>query len=1547
MAETASKDELVQHVVEAHPRGGGGGGIIDSIEAGVPGHVDKADFLTTIEQQRLSRGLSQRHVSLIAIAGAIGTGLFLGLGSSIQTAGPLGALLGYVTIGLVVCAVQFALGEVTALLPVTGSFVRHAEFLADPALGFAVGWNIVYGNLLSIPTEITAICVLFQFWTDINSALWIMIFIVLTVAIGVSFIGIYGEIEFYFALLKILFIIFLIILGLVIDLGGVSGTPRIGFRYWKEPGPFVEYIGTGAWGNFLGYWSVMTAAVFSFAGVESIAMAAAETKNPRIAIPNACKRVFARVAVFYVLAVLVVGMLVPSDDPRLNDESGTATESPFVIAASAAGLNGIPSLVNAIVITSAWSASNQALLSGTRVLYSLALKRQAPKIFLRTTPWGAPYVCVALYTAFMFLAFMSLSEGAMTVFWWLVDLTACGVMVSWIVILFNHWRLIAAMKKQGLPLSRLPWHNRWTEWSTPAALAFVVLVLFTGGFSVFTKGNWDSVTFVSSYLDIPLVLGAFALWKIIKRTKWVKLEEIALVEALDRADQDPGEERRLPKWQLAPVRHNGVYVAAFKPAKRAFSSTAAQKKQHHFDTLKFVRRLKGEGFSEEQAVAMMRVLNDVIEESIQNLTRTMVLKEDAERSTYTQKVDFAKLRSELANADSTEAQLTRSSHERLSGDLAKLNSRLRDEIGRTQASVRLDLNLEKGRIREEANGQEMRIKETEARIDQEVANLRERVETVKFSTLQWLIHVLLDIEGTVCPISFVKETLFPYAVKALPDVVQSQWESPAFEKYKSAFPQEYQESAEKLIEHVNDLTERNVKIAYFKDLQGYLWEEGYKSGAYSGPFFEDVVPALNRWKQSGIDISIYSSGSVFAQKLLFGHVNNDAKENKKEDAATAGATVDLQPLISQWFDTVNAGLKLESSSYTKISELLEVPSAQHILFLSDNVKELEAAKKANFNVALVVRPGNDEVPDDEQKKYQVLESFDGLILGEGNTQNGRGEPAAAAADIANQDDAKAEQANGDSSDTRPAAANEADSTESAEQEAEEERPKKKQKTEKGKATPEKNLSKYESPFSWSAKHKGIIVLFCCASTLHSAYSAGAYSMAAGPLRAKWHVSQVVFNMGVTVWAVGFGCSPMVLAPFSEINGRRPVFLASGLVMLVSLVGCGVTDSFAGMLVARFFNGVGGSTFATMCGGVISDIFHAENRNTPMALYSGSALFGTGFGPFIAGFMLPRVSWRWVFYHQAISLGCMLALMCFFFSETRGSVLLIRRCKAINQYLATLDSLPAAAAAPGYRRKLRYQLPPSTAPSSLGHMIYLSLTTPFRLLSTEPVVFFFSLWAAFAWALQYMTFSVLPLVFSTTYHFDTQSNGAVFSTICIANIIATSLSIYQERLARQRWPKLHSAPEGRLYFACLQSALLPIGLFWFGWTATPSAHVHWISPVFALGVAQIGIFSIYLAVFNYLADVYHRYASSALAGQSFCRNILAAIFPAFTDQMFRGLGFGGASSLLGATAVILTAVPWVLVFFGETIRRRSKIASEIMQDEIQAHAAAQQDSSEKC
>jgi amino acid transporter len=501
---------------------------------------------------------------VVLTTGAIGTGLFLSLGGSIATGGPLGSLLGYTFIGLIVCAVQFALGEVSALLPVTGSFVRHAETLSDPALGFALGWTIVYGTWLSIPSEISAICVLFAYWSDVNASAWIMTFIVLTALVAYSKIRYFGEIEFVSAILKILLIVGIILLGLITALGGVRGVERVGFRYWRDPGPFVPYIAEGSWGRFLGFWSVLINAVFSFSGIESIAMAAAEVKNPRAVIPKACKRVFARVALFYVLAVLVVGMIVPSNDPRLAEDSGTAATSPFVLATAAAGVKAIPHIVNAVVITSAWSSGNQALLSGSRVLYSLALKGQAPRFFLRTTRWGTPWACATTYVLSSFLAFMALSSSAITVFYWFVSLVGCGVLISWSCVLVNHIRLRMAFRVQGVDPHRLPWYNSWTRENARVPANPSVLVrrralllpphppderirrvhqgqLVRLGLhhslpvsAPLTSGNAD-------IRDIGLVAAVFLGWKLIKKTRWVSLSEIPLEEILSAIEALPEE----------------------------------------------------------------------------------------------------------------------------------------------------------------------------------------------------------------------------------------------------------------------------------------------------------------------------------------------------------------------------------------------------------------------------------------------------------------------------------------------------------------------------------------------------------------------------------------------------------------------------------------------------------------------------------------------------------------------------------------------------------------------------------------------------------------------------------------------------------------------------------------------------------------------------------------------------------------------------------------------------------------------------------------------
>jgi len=476
-----------------------------------------------------------------------------------------------------------------------------------------------------------------------------------------------------------------------------------------------------------------------------------------------------------------------------------------------------------------------------------------------------------------------------------------------------------------------------------------------------------------------------------------------------------------------------------------------------------------------------------------------------------------------------------------------------------------------------------------------------------------------------------------------------------------------------------------------------------------------------------------------------------------------------------------------------------------------------------------------------------------------------------------------------------------------------------------------DIHKFQNPFEWKRSRKEWITWLSCVCTAATAFTAGAYSPGAEQMGAEWHVSRVAILVGICTFTTGFAVAPMVLAPLSEINGRRPVFIATGLLFWLCQVCCAVTKSYGGMLVARFFVGVGGSTFSTMVGGVVSDIYHTKDRNYPMALFSGAALLGTGLGPLACGFIAQHGSWRWMFWMQVIIDGALMGTVIIFFKETRGSILLSRKAKALNAYYDRLEAAGYYGVAmpsekvPGTTeiQRVRWKVLSDEERVSIARMISISLYRPFHLLVTEPTVFFFSLWISFSWSILYMTFSAIPLIYAKVYHFNISQQGAAFSTISIASIIFTIVCIYQERWATSRG-KLPHTPEARLYFCSVQSILLPIGCFLFGWTSR--ADVHWIVPTVAIALATMGIFSIYLAVFNYLADVYHRYASSALAAQSFCRNCLGGAFPLVTGALFTNLGYGAAGSLLGGIGVLLTFVPWVLVLFGPQIRARSKFAT---------------------
>ncbi|KAM0543575.1 hypothetical protein ACHAPJ_012241 [Fusarium lateritium] len=204
--------------------------------------------------------------------------------------------------------------------------------------------------------------------------------------------------------------------------------------------------------------------------------------------------------------------------------------------------------------------------------------------------------------------------------------------------------------------------------------------------------------------------------------------------------------------------------------------------------------------------------------------------------------------------------------------------------------------------------------------------------------------------------------IFPYALEALPKVLDQEWDSPEFAKYRDAFPEEYRNSRSDFEAHVRDLVKRDVKIAYLKSLQGYLWLQGYKSGNIVAPLFPDVEPFFNEAIQSGKKIIIYSSGSVPAQKLLFSHTNSEES--------------DMTPLIADYFDTINAGPKTEVGSYTKIiSHHPEHKDLNRWLFLSDNIDEVKAAVGAGIRSVPVVRPGNAPLPPDDPLSKLAIAEF--------------------------------------------------------------------------------------------------------------------------------------------------------------------------------------------------------------------------------------------------------------------------------------------------------------------------------------------------------------------------------------------------------------------------------------------------------------------------------------------------------------------------------------------------------------------------------------------
>jgi amino acid transporter len=511
----------------------------------------------TAPHHDLHRKLKARQVTMIAIGGAIGTGLIIGTGKSLVQAGPAPLLIGYAIVGMLCFLVMAALGEMAAWLPIPSGFTGYANRFVDPALGFCLGWNYWFKYIIVTPNNLTAAALVIQYWkprTEVNPGVWIAVFLVAIVAINYFGIQFFGEFEFWLSSIKVVVILGLILLCLILAAGGGPSHHATGFQYWKTPGAFHEYILTGSAGKFLAVWSTFTTAVFAYLGTELVGVTVGECANPRKVIPRAIKLTFYRILLFYVVLIFFLGMIVPYNSKELaagiKIGGTTAAASPFVVAIKLAGIPVLPGLLNACILIFVFSAANSDLYIASRTLYSLAESKFAPSFFGRTDSRGVPIYALGLSTAFCFLAFLNVSTGSSVVFGYFVNLVTMFGLLTWISILISHIFFVRARKAQGIPDTALAYVAPLGIWGSVGALVFSILIAFFKGFPLFcykltavkgTKPKFDTSTFITTYLGIPLYIAMFVGYKIFMKSKVIKPEDADLYSLKAGIDAEEAE----------------------------------------------------------------------------------------------------------------------------------------------------------------------------------------------------------------------------------------------------------------------------------------------------------------------------------------------------------------------------------------------------------------------------------------------------------------------------------------------------------------------------------------------------------------------------------------------------------------------------------------------------------------------------------------------------------------------------------------------------------------------------------------------------------------------------------------------------------------------------------------------------------------------------------------------------------------------------------------------------------------------------------------------
>jgi amino acid transporter len=424
--------------------------------------------------------------------------------------------------------VVYALGELAIMYPISGGFYTYSTRFIDPSWGFAMGWNYVFQWAIVLPLEITVAALTINFWTtEVNVAVWITVFLLAILIINIFGVLGYGEEEFWSSALKLAAVVIFMVIGLVCVLGG--GPSRgiydeyWGARLWHDPGAFRN--------GFKGFCSVFVTAAFAFSGTELVGLAAAESKTPLKSLPSAVKQVFWRITLFYILALLFVGLLVRSDDPRLLGANPyvDAQASPFVIASQDAGLRGFDSFMNVVILVSVISIGNSGVYGGSRTLCALAEQGYAPKIFGYIDRSGRPLVATITIIAFSGLAYINLSASGVEIFDWLLALSGLAALFTWGSICLAHIRFRRAWAYQGRSLEEIPFKAIFGVYGSYFGLGLIVLVLIAQFYTAVSPIGANVGTaegFFKSYLALPVVLFFWAIGFLWKREGWLKTSQI-------------------------------------------------------------------------------------------------------------------------------------------------------------------------------------------------------------------------------------------------------------------------------------------------------------------------------------------------------------------------------------------------------------------------------------------------------------------------------------------------------------------------------------------------------------------------------------------------------------------------------------------------------------------------------------------------------------------------------------------------------------------------------------------------------------------------------------------------------------------------------------------------------------------------------------------------------------------------------------------------------------------------------------------------------------